>query len=208
MIDATFRTLLCAGAATLAFGCSADAASPDAARGGNIDARVTPRVDARRFELPDAGPNFDAMPGCVDSSEPNDTSAAAFSLAAEPVDDNDVIETFIGTAMGADEDWYTYEGSDGGATGVVDPTVDVVTGAISICMYLDCLVPPTSFTCPANTTDDTNGDLVGCCASTGFSISGVIDGLSCNGAEDADVYIRIRASGAGVCEAYSVNWHY
>lgn len=203
-IDANFRTLLCVGAAALALGCSAEAASPDATGSGNIDARG-PRPDSRPFEFIDAAPTFDAVPGCVDSSEPNDTSAAAFSLAVDPVDDNDVIETFIGTAMGADEDWYTYEGSDGGLTGEVDPTVTVVSGAVQVCMYLDCLTKPQTFSCPNGSTADTNGELLGCCANDTITV----DDLDCDPiADDANVYIRVKALGAGVCESYSVNWHY
>jgi hypothetical protein len=205
-IDGNIRTFLFAGVAALALGCSADAASPDAATGGTVDAR-TSRIDAMPFEVPDANLNSpDAMPGCVDPNEPNETSAAAFSLSATPVDDNDDQGgAFTGTVQDSDVDWFTYLGSDGGLTGVVDPTIEVVGGSVQICMYLDCTSKPQTFSCPTGTTADADGDLNGCCAATGFTV----DDLDCTGgSDDANVYIRVKASGAGVCESYSMTYHY
>ena len=145
------------------------------------------------------------MPACTDSNEPNETSAAATSLSMDPVSDDDGSGgAFTGTAQGVDEDWFTYEGSDD-IGNVVDPTVEVVGGAVEVCMYMDCVNPgPQTADCPNGTTADMDGELAGCCATSGFTVD-----LDCTGiSDDANIYIRVKATSSGVCESYSMSYHY
>lgn len=162
------------------------------------------------FGIPDATPQpqFDAMPTCVDSSEPNETSAAAFSLSVDPISDADNAGgTFTGVALGSDLDWYTYQGSDDLGSSV-DPTVEVVPAdKVEVCMFFDCINPssPRAFTCPVGSTASADGDLNGCCSNNGFTVAGI----DCTGvSDDADVYIRVKPIAVDVCESYSISYHY
>ena len=209
--QSTIRTLFWTSVAALALGCSADAASPDAAGGGLFDAR-TPRIDAEPFEIPDGNVSVpDGMPGCPDPNEPNETSAAAFSLSVDPISDSTSAAapagTVTGSALGSDLDWYTYEGSDDLGPSV-NPSVEVVPAdKLEVCMFFDCINPgsPRAFTCPVGSTAASDGDLTGCCSNNGF----IVDGVDCTGiSDDANVYIRVKAVAADVCEGYSVSYSY
>lgn len=200
-----FSLVLLSGLATAAIGCSAKASDPDA--GGAADARrTTPRPDAEPFNFADAMPQLDAAPSCPDSNEPNNTSAAAKSLSADPVssDDTDGTGSFVGAAQDADEDWYTYEGSDD-IDGAPDPGVGFTSGNVEVCIFMDCLTGTEEYECPAPTVATDVGDLSGCCGTADFAV-----GIDCLGtiSDDANVYIRVKASNAGVCEAYSLTYHY
>ena len=172
----------------------------------------TPRPDAAPFIRPDAMPPApDAMPTCADSNEDNDTSATATSLSAAPVSDDDgaggsFTGAALGAALGADEDWFTYEGSDD-AFNEVDPTVGLTSGAVEVCMFMDCKVGATQYSCPAGTTEQTADGLSGCCSTSGFA---VVDNVNCTGvlSDDMNIYFRIKATAAGVCESYSLTYHY
>ncbi len=210
-IHFTLRTLVLTSVAVLAVGCSAEAASPDAG-GDSIDARTSqPRADAMPFDRADANVLADAAPDCVDSNEPNETSAAAFSLSATPISDSTSAKnpagTFTGSALGADIDWYTYEGSDDLGPSV-NPSVEVVPAdKVEVCMFFDCINPasPRAFTCPDGSMAASDGDLAGCCANSGF----IVDGVDCTGiSDDAKVYIRVKAIVADVCENYAVTYSY
>jgi hypothetical protein len=144
----------------------------------------------------------------VDPNEPNETSAAAFSLSATPLSDlDDVDKVVTGTALGSDIDWYTYLGSDDFGP-AVNPTVGVVPAdKVEVCQFFDCVNPasPRAFSCPMGSTAATDGDLKGCCSTTGF----VVEDLDCTGAsDDADVYIRVKAIATDACESYSITYHY
>jgi hypothetical protein len=143
----------------------------------------------------------------VDLNEPNETSAAAFSLSVDAISDQDSAGgTFTGVALGTDVDWYTYIGSDNlGFT--VDPTVQVVPAdKVEVCMFIDCTATDAveTFVCPGGTTATADGALTGCCAATGF----VVDDLCDTTDDGAEVFIRVKAVAADVCESYSISYHY
>ncbi len=209
--NSTLCTLLLAGAAALALGCSADAASPDASTGTSIDARSNgPRPDAEPFNFPDADLNApDASPGCVDSHEANETSATAKSLSSTPVSASDSAGGAItGVAIDPDVDWFTYQGDDDAY--IVDPTVQVIPAdKVEVCMYFDCVADVgLEFSCPDGASASTDGELTGCCSGNGFTV----DDLDCGGfttpSDDTFVYIRVKPATTGVCQDYSITYHY
>jgi hypothetical protein len=205
-LDSKITLLFLSGLAAVAMGCSAEGSSLDAGSSEADARRQTPRPDAEPFNFPDAMPGApDAAPGCPDPNEPNETAGGATSLSADPISDNDGSGgSFTGAAQDADEDWFTYLGSDD-LGNTVDPTVGITSGAVEVCMFLDCQAGNTTFSCPGGTTSTDVGGIAGCCGTAGFTV----DDLNCPGiSDDADVYIRVKASAGGVCEAYSLTYHY
>lgn len=187
-------------------GCGAKSSAIDA--GERADARSRPdRPDAQPFVIPDATPTIDASTVCVDSNETNNTLMTATSLSATPIESGDAAGgSFSGSVMGADEDWFTYQGVDV-ALGIVDPAVSVTAGGenIELCMFFSCATGTAGYECQG-TTASTSGEVTGCCSSEGFRMDSLLD---CPPDDNATVFIRVKSSGAAnSCETYSISYHY
>ncbi len=191
-------------------GCGAESPDiPDASR-TRADARTTtPRPDARGFPpTADAQSMPDAAPDCSDPNEDNNTSATAFALVPSNgsfTDCDDTGGTISGAAQNTDLDWFTYSAEDVNFCGV-DPTVSIASGNVEVCLFVTCTGATTELTCPQGTTDATDGALVGCCSTSGFTI----DSFNCDGtlSDDATSHIRVKAAQENMCIAYSIGYHY
>src|SRR5205085_521194 len=103
--------------------------------------------------------------GCNDPGpgEPNDTMSQAYNLGEISDSDGDGGKVSGTMASPTDVDWYKFHGVDLFGN-VVDPTRQVMSPGVRICKYIQCDGgEPASFSCPGNTTADTQSGLSGCC---------------------------------------------
>jgi len=145
-----------------------------------------------------------------DPNEPNDDEMAVTFL--DPITDSDGQGSTIGGELDSptDIDWFRYEGEDT-AFAIVGPFVQVNINALELCMYAECLngLENTDVSCNEGTTQQPSPTgRPGCC---GVNTGGFELNLSCGGAisdDSALVYMSVSGSEAGVCQEYTVTYHY
>jgi hypothetical protein len=111
----------------------------------------------------------------------------------------------------SDEDWFRFEGIDS-AWGIVNPYAQVNVTSLSLCIYAECHtgLENTDVECPTGTTQQPSpGGTPGCCAQ---GVDGIQMSLTCNagvfGSDDAYIYMSVTGSEPGVCQEYTITYHY
>lgn len=144
------------------------------------------------------------MPCNDPGPEPNDGLAQATYLGT--IDDCDSsVMSFSGVLGDNDVDWFEYDGTDVSFCSVNPSRTITADAQVRLCKYPTCVQGTPEFTCPAGTSQDSTGGLLGCCStgevSFGFGCSGTIS-------DDATVYLRIDKPSGFSCVSYSVSFHY
>ena len=145
-----------------------------------------------------------------DPGEPNNGEIQATLL--DPITDDDDQGSMISGELEAatDIDWFRYEGSDT-TFAIVGPYAQVNVNALELCMYAECLngLEVTEVTCNEGTTQQPSPNgRPGCC---GTNTGGFEIGLSCGGTfsdDSALIFISVAGSEPGVCQEYTVTYHY
>lgn len=145
-----------------------------------------------------------------DPFEPNNGEIQA-TLLPPITDDDDQGDMLTGELEAAqDIDWFRYEGDDT-ALAIVGPYAQVNVNALELCIYAECLngLENTDVSCNEGTTlqPSPNGR-PGCCGSntSGFEIS-----LSCGGTfsdDSAQIFMSVTGSDPGVCQEYTLSYHF
>jgi hypothetical protein len=151
-------------------------------------------------------------PECADDEwEPNNGEIQAAFLP--PINDEDVNGSYVQGELEAptDEDWFRFEGLDS-AWGIVNPYAQVNVTSLTLCIYAECTsgLANTSVECPMGSTQQPSlGGLPGCCAQ---GAAGIDMTLSCNagflGSDDAYIYMSVTGSEPGVCQEFTLTYHY
>jgi hypothetical protein len=147
-----------------------------------------------------------------DPNEPNGGENQATVLPGIGDSDGDG-STVMGQLAGAsDYDWFVYTGSDNFGS-VVNPYGGVNVNALELCLHFECLsgLENTTVACPMGTTQQPSpGGRPGCCATntTGFELD--ISGCSTGGLGDDSGYVYMRVGGAeaGVCQDFTLSYHF
>ena len=145
-----------------------------------------------------------------DPNEPNNGEMQAAFL--DPITDDDDQGTMVqGELQSANDiDWFRYEGTDT-SFAIVGPYAQVNVNALELCIHAECLngLENTDVTCNEGTTlqPSPNGR-PGCCGTDtgGFEIS-----LSCGGTlsdDSALIYMSVSGSEPGVCQEYTLTYHF
>ncbi len=146
-----------------------------------------------------------------DEFEPNNGEIQATLLAPITDDDDDGTQLQGELEAATDIDWFRYEGEDT-AFAQVGPYAQVNINALEVCIYAECLkgLGQTEVTCPKGATQQPSpGGRPGCCAANtdGFEVD-----LSCNGGvlsdEGAQIYMSVTGSEPGVCQEYTLTYHF
>lgn len=145
-----------------------------------------------------------------DPNEPNNGEIQATLL--DPITDDDGRGSMVSGELEAatDIDWFRYEGEDT-AFSIVGPYAQVNVNALELCMYAECLngLENTDVTCNEGTTQQPSPNgRPGCCGTDtgGFELN-----LSCGGTfsdDSALIFISVTGSEPGVCQEYTVSYHY
>ncbi len=147
---------------------------------------------------------------CDPSYEPNDSEEQAAALGI--IDDCDGSgSAFTSELEGdGDVDWFTYSASDVFGC-VVDPTRDVITPApVRFCKFINCASGQASIDgCPSGASAATSPSGHPGCCKYGTNLSNFDVAIDCPGSDDsAQVLMRIDSGPAGVCTAYTINYHF
>lgn len=146
-----------------------------------------------------------------DDHEPNATEDTA--SVRSPIGDGDGRGSQVTGLLDSpnDVDWFRYAGTDNFGA-VVNPYGQLNVVALELCLHADCVsgLETTQITCPAGTTQTPSPEgRPGCCAAgtMGFEID-----LSCTDnplvSDDATIYMSVRGSEAGVCQEFTLSYHY
>jgi len=145
-----------------------------------------------------------------DPNEPNNGEIQATLL--DPITDDDGQGSMISGELEAatDIDWFRYEGSDT-TFSIVSPYAQVNVNSLELCMYAECLngLENTDVSCNKGTTQQPSPNgRPGCCGTNtgGFELN-----LSCGGTftdDSALIFISVAGSEPGVCQEYTVSYHY
>lgn len=146
-----------------------------------------------------------------DQNEPNENEMQAALLP--PINDDDSSQTSVAGELAnpGDVDFFRYEGSDE-AFAVVGPYAQVNINALELCIYAECTngLENTEVSCQEGTTQQPSpGGRPGCCASntSGFEIDlGCMSGAF--GDDSALIYMSVTGSEPGICQEYSLTYHY
>ena len=145
-----------------------------------------------------------------DPYEPNNGEVQAFLL--DPITDDDDQGSMVSAELEAatDIDWFRYEGTDT-TFSIVNPYAQVNINALELCLYAECLngLENTDVSCNEGTTQQPSPNgRPGCCGTNtgGFEIN-----LSCGGTlsdDSALMYMSVTGSEPGVCQEYTVTYHF
>ena len=145
-----------------------------------------------------------------DPNEPNNGEIQAAVL--DPITDDDGQGSMVSGELQSttDIDWFRYEGSDT-TFAVVSPYAQINVNSLELCMYAECIngLENTSVTCNEGTTQQPSPNgRPGCCGTDtgGFELN-----LSCGGTfsdDSALIFISVDGSEPGVCQEYTVSYHY
>jgi hypothetical protein len=146
-----------------------------------------------------------------DPTEPNDNETDAYFLGQIGDGDGEG-STIISELSGPDDtDWFSFDGLDNFG-GIVNPYAQLNVQALALCMYAECHegLGATSVTCPDGTTQQPSpAGRPGCCASntTGFELA---PSCGSTGFDDDSAYIYISVSGSepGVCQEFTLSYHF
>ena len=146
-----------------------------------------------------------------DEWEPNNGEIQAAFLPPITDDDGDMAQVSGELQSPNDEDWFRFEGTDTSFS-VVNPYAQVNITALTLCMYAECTdgLELTEVTCPEGTTQQPSpGGRPGCCAQ---GADGIEMELSCMagylGSDDAYIYMSVTGSEPGICQEFTIGYHY
>jgi hypothetical protein len=153
-----------------------------------------------------------ALQECDAPHEPNDIESQAHWLGMITDSDGDG-SSIMGKLDGnTDFDWFAYHGVDGWSA-VVNPWASVNVNALELCIHAECVngLASTSVTCPQGTTQQPSPQgRPGCCATNTANEGFEID-MSCGGwfsDDSAYIYMRVSGAQAGVCQSFSLSYHF
>ncbi len=112
-----------------------------------------------------------------------------------------------------DVDWFQYQGIDEFGA-FVNPYAAVSVLSLRVCIYAECLeegLAATAVTCPEGTMQSPSpGGRPGCCAegNPGFELDLECGGFNPIGNEDAIISMRVEGGELGVCQDYSLSFHF
>jgi hypothetical protein len=148
---------------------------------------------------------------CEAPHEPNNTEAQAHWLPGITDHDSDG-SSIMGKLDGSsDVDWFAYEGTDVW-NAIVNPWASLNVNALELCIHAECLngLENTDVSCPQGTTQQPSpAGRPGCCGTntgSGFELN-----LSCAGwfgDDSAHIYMRVSGAQAGVCQNFTLSYHF
>ena len=148
---------------------------------------------------------------CNPPHEPNNTENQAHWLPGITDHDSDG-SSIMGQLDGnTDVDWFAYHGTDVW-NAIVNPWASVNVNALELCIHAECVngLENTNVTCPQGTTQQpSSGGRPGCCGTNtgnGFELN-----LSCGGwfgDDSAYIYMRVAGAQAGVCQNFTLSYHF
>lgn len=148
---------------------------------------------------------------CADDPfEPNNGEIQATLLP--PITDDDDMGDQLDSELEApgDIDWFAYEGDDT-SFAIVGPYARVNINALELCIYAECLsgLGDTEVTCNDGTTQQPSPNgRPGCC---GMDTGGFDINLSCGGTfsdDNAQIFMSVTGSEPGICQEYTLEYHY
>jgi hypothetical protein len=147
-----------------------------------------------------------------DPNEPNNGDIQATFLP--PIGDNDGEGSMVAGELESanDIDWFRYEGSDN-INGQVNPYAQLNVVALELCIYAECNegLDATNLACPEGTTQQPSpSGRPGCCATNtmGFELDMSCGGFNPIGDDSAIIYMSVNGSEPGVCQEYTLTYHF
>lgn len=141
----------------------------------------------------------------ADDSEPNDNEGEALEL--DPIDDTDSSGSQLGGILegSEDEDWFSYEVTDGSLAILEPQRILNADGPIRLCKYYRCNTEQASkAVCDAGADTDLLADgTSGCCADD----QDVAMDVECTTGDDSGtVFVRLSTT-ANACVSYTVDYN-
>lgn len=147
-----------------------------------------------------------------DPNEPNNGEIQATFLP--PIGDDDGEQTTVDGELSSanDIDWFRYEGADNFGS-VINPYAQLNIVALELCAYAECVegLEATNLSCPEGTTQQPSpSGRPGCCAanSMGFELDLSCGGFNPVGDDSAIIYMSVTGSEPGVCQEYTLTYHF